>query len=95
MPAARVRTSMAPVKPLSPVGAGGQARQDAGIWDGRVRQVTGAGTEPAVSCPLFGSRNLLGLTTRDPLFTRDRSSRSLGHGGRDEPDGAVRAAAAT
>jgi hypothetical protein len=26
--------AMAPVKPLSPVGAGGQARQDAGIWDG-------------------------------------------------------------
>jgi hypothetical protein len=34
MPVARVKTSMAPVKPLSPVGAGGQTRQDAGIWDG-------------------------------------------------------------
>jgi hypothetical protein len=34
MPVATVRTSIAPVKPLSPVGAGGQVRQDAVIRDG-------------------------------------------------------------
>src|SRR5262249_9447826 len=64
-------------------------------FEGRVRQVTGAGIDPAVSCPLSGFRNLLELTTRDPLFTHDRSSRPLGPGGGDEPDGAARAAPAT
>ena len=36
--------------------------------------------------PLSGSRNLLELTTHDPHFAHDRSSRSLCLGGRDELD---------
>jgi hypothetical protein len=45
--------------------------------------------------PLSGSRNLLELTTRDPFFAHDRSSRSLCPDSGDEPDDAVRAAQAT
>ena len=62
---------------------------------GACGKLRGVAFDPAVSCPLSGSRNLLELTTRDPLFAHDRSSRSLGLGGGDESDGAVRAAPAT
>ena len=60
-----------------------------------MRQVTGGRKRSGRLLSLSGSRNLLELTTRDPLFAHDRSSRSLGPGGGDEPDGAVRAAPAT